>query len=123
MADVDIVALFMYCAAGIVIASWLAYIISDFVLCWKHDRYLNKNFPELINTDAVYFFTGSCGHLKVLSNALSPGYAPDEYLSLLRRKIRRAVFGIWLSISLLPILLFLLLVVLVWAFENGPPNQ
>jgi len=122
MGDTDIVAPFLDCAAGIVIATWLAFTISYFVLCWKHDRYLKHRFPELCETESVYIFTGSCSHLKTLSNAFSPGTAPDEYLSLLRRKIRRVFLGIGLSISLLPILLFLVLVLLS-AFENGPPSQ
>jgi len=122
MGGTDIVAPFLYCAAGILFAAWLAFTISYFMLCWKHDRYLKKHFPELSETESVYIFTGSCKFLKMLSNTFSPGTAPDEYLSLLRGKIRRLIFISWLTIWLLPILLFLILVLLL-AFENGPTSQ
>ncbi|MBW8042302.1 MAG: hypothetical protein FVQ85_20200 [Planctomycetes bacterium] len=118
MGDTDIVAPFLDCAAGIVIAAWLALTISYFVLCWKHDRYLKKHFPELSKTESVWIFGGSWKPLKMLSNTFSPGTAPNEYLSLLRGKIRLLVFSMWLTIWLLPIVLFLILVLLL-GFEIG----
>jgi hypothetical protein len=120
MGNTDIVPPFLGCAAAIVVAAWFFFVIRYHVLCWKHDTYLNKHFPELSKTDSFCFFVGSASHLKVLSNAISPPPAPDAHLSRLRSKIRLSFFGSWLSLLVLPIVLFLILVLLL-AFENGPP--
>jgi len=118
MNDTDIVAPFLDCAAVIVFAAWLALTISYFILCWKHDRHLKKRFPELSKIESVWIFGGSWKPLKMLSNTFSPATAPDEYLSLLRGKIRLLVLSMWLTIWLLPIFLFLILVFIL-AFVNG----
>ena len=101
-------------AAIIVVSSLLIFAVRTFLLCWKHDSYIQKTFPELSKEESVSVLGGNWNGIRILKNIFSKN-PPDEYVYIMRKKIRHSWCGMLLSISLLPMALFLLIVIIMVA--------
>ena len=102
---------FLFIGAIIVLVTWFFFGISNYILAYKHDSYIKKKFPELYKVETVSPFGGNWNGIRSLRNIFSSESAPDEYISIMRRKIRYCLYGMFLSLSLLPMGLFFLLVI------------
>lgn len=105
----SILPFFLACITIIVLGTWFVFAIRIFVLCWKHDSYVKKNFPKSYQKESISVFGGNWNGISILENLFSKT-APDKYVSLIRKKVCCAWFGALLSVSLLPMGLFLLLI-------------
>ncbi len=111
MENSDIIAFFIPLVVAVAGVAWLFFVIRYFVLSHKHDSYIEKNFPELSETESLSVFGRNRNVFSVHMNTLSSTKAtPDEYVSIIRRKIRYSLLGAFLSISLVPVGLIGLLV-------------
>ena len=108
---------FLFSGAIIVGVTWFFFAIRNYIFAYKHDSYLKKQYPELSKKESVSPFGGNWWGISILKNVFSSETAPDEYTSLMRKKIRHSWFGMLLSLTLLPMGLFLLLV-LYFALTN-----
>lgn len=110
MDDSDIMAFFAPLVAAVVVVTWFFYVIRYIVLCYKHDSYIKKNFPELSKTESLSVFGDNWDVASVFINIFSSTKAaPDEHVPIMRRKIRYSIYGIFLSMSVLPIGLWILI--------------
>jgi hypothetical protein len=102
---------------AIVVITWLSFALRAFILSYKHDSYIEKNFPELSKTESLSVFSANWDVGSVVMNIFSSTKtAPDEYASIMRMKIRHSIYGIFLSMTVLPFGLYALLV-LFWALR------
>ena len=109
--DNDIIAFFMSLVLIVVVVMWFFFVIRYFVLGYKHDSYIEKHFPELTKTESLSIFGINHDVFSICMNILSSTKAaPDEYVSVMRRKIRYSILGALLSLTVVPIGLFALLV-------------
>jgi hypothetical protein len=110
MEDNDIIAFFVSCGGIITLGSVLFFIIRSFILAYKHDKYIDKHFLELSETESIIF--GPTWNMETYTmNVFSPTKAaPDEYISKMRRKIRYSLLWVLLSMTMLPLGSIMLLV-------------
>jgi len=54
MEDSVIFAIYMRFVIVIVVLSWLIFALPAFFLIYKHDSYIDKNFPELSKSESVF---------------------------------------------------------------------
>lgn len=96
---------------AIVVITWLFFALRAFILSHKHDSYIEKNFPELSKTESLSMFSANWNVESAVINIFSSTKtAPDKYTSIMRRKIRHSIYGIFLSMTVLPFGLYALLV-------------
>jgi len=111
MEDSVIIAAYVRFVAAIVVVAWLTFVLRATILSYRHDKYIEKNFPEISKTETLSVFAANWELGSSLMNTFSSTKAaPDEYVSIMRRKIRYSIYGIFLSMTVLPIGLFVLLV-------------
>jgi hypothetical protein len=108
MQETNIITPFLYCAAIIVAGIWFFFAARYAIFCYKHDSYIKKHFPNLARQESVSIFGGNWNGIRVFEKIFSTT-APDENVSLMRRKIRRSWFGVLLSLSVMPGGFFVLL--------------
>ena len=111
MEDNDIIAFFVPLVGVVVAVMWFFFVIRYFVLGYKHDSYLEKNYPDISKTESLSIFGLNHDVFSICMNILSSTKAaPDEYISIIRRKMRYSILGVLLSLTVVPIGLFALLV-------------
>jgi hypothetical protein len=114
MEDTNSIGPFLSFGIVIVFGTWLFFVIMSYVLAYKHDSYVKKHFPKLAKTESVSVFGGNWNGISSVMNIFSSTKtAPDEYVSIMRRKIRYSLFGMFLSITLLPFGGFMLLLLVL----------
>ena len=99
----------LYYAAAIAVVVWLYFAVRCTIYCCRHDSYIRKNFPDLSKAGSDTIFNGNWNSIHIYEKILSSRTAPDEHISLLRRKIRPYWFGVFVSLTVLPGGFFVLL--------------
>lgn len=112
MEDIKFTTLFLDCTAVVVVVAWFIFMIRILILCWKHDLYIKKYFPNISIKESVSIFGGNWSGISIMSNLFSKS-APTDYIFQIRKKIRYAWLGGLLSITLLPIMFLILLVIIM----------
>jgi hypothetical protein len=114
MEDNDIIAIFVPLMAAVVFVTWSFFVIWYIVLSYKHDLYIEKNFPELTEMESLSIFGRNRNLVNVCMNIFSSNKAaPDEYVSIIRKKIRYSLLGAFSSMTVLPFGLFIFLVLIL----------
>lgn len=110
--DSIVLPFFFTCVIIIIVTAYLVSMIRSFILAWKHDSYVWKTTPQLALKESVSPFGGIWNGITAFENLFSKTN-PDEYILLLRKKIRFSMLCTFLSLSLLPAVFFLLVVLIM----------